>query len=784
MVWLQVVTDALIGIAYFSIPLLLLHVWRARRDIPFNSMLANFAIFILACGSTHFMEVWNVWHADYWLAGGVKAVTAVASIGTALFLYRARPELLRFPSPRQLAALNAGLEQRVTELQQAQAARKASEEQFRTAFDFAGIGMALVGVDGRWLRVNRRLCDIVGYSEEELLRKTFQAITHPDDLESGLGHVQSLLTGERNYYQMEKRYFHRDGHIVWIRLTAALVRGNSGTPLHFVSQIEDITDRKELERSLAQARDEALQASRLKSEFLANMSHEIRTPMNGVMGMTGLLLDTNLNPEQRMLANTVRTSADSLLNIINDILDFSKIEAGQLNFESTPFDLREPSEGCLALMAEKAHGKGLELAYLIEADVPTQLIGDSGRLHQVLLNLVGNAVKFTESGEIVLTVTKISEQDRRVRLRFTVKDTGIGISLEAKERLFAPFVQADSSTTRRFGGTGLGLAISKYLVGRMGGEIGVDSAPGQGSTFWFTAEFMVQDVTRKVVVANGVLAGLRAVVVDDNGTNRTILRRQLAIWKMECIALAEAGPAIAALRAASKEERPFHAAILDQQMPELSGIDLARRLHRTPEFAGLKVIILTSMGHAIPQAEMAEAGIHACLVKPVRQSQLHDVLASLLVGRVPESSSAGFVAAPSVPIADIQLRILLAEDNLVNQNVARMQLARFGYRAEVVSSGREAIEQAISNPYDVILMDCNMPELDGYEATRQLRAWEKVRREKGEIVVPLHIIAMTANAMEGDREACLAAGMDDYVAKPVKATELAAALARSPAALR
>jgi signal transduction histidine kinase/CheY-like chemotaxis protein len=543
-------------------------------------------------------------------------------------------------------------------------------------------------------------------------------------------------------------------------------------------------ERQNTEAALRLASASAQESTRLKAQFLANMSHEIRTPMNGVIGMVGLLLDTPLSGEQRALAEVVRTSAEALLKIINDVLDFSKIEAGQLAFEHMAFDLRDPVENCLTLLAEKAHEKGLELAYLIDETAPTQLVGDAGRLHQVLLNLVGNALKFTERGEVVLSVASEAEENRRARLRFTIRDTGIGISPEAREKLFQPFTQADSSTTRKFGGTGLGLAICRQLVSLMGGEIGVESVPGQGTTFWFTATFALQDAAPKIVVHRTELAGRRALIVDDNETNREILLRQLAAWQISAEAVPGGYEALAALRSGLATQTPFHFAILDMQMPGMSGLDLARRVQADPALAGTKRIILSSIGSTLLRADLAAAGVGACLTKPARQTQLHEALLSLMASRTGAPAAAApageeITAAAAVSPADVKLRILVAEDNLVNQQVALLQLQRFGYKPDIVSSGRQAVAAVGSRAYDVILMDCQMPDVDGFEAARRIRTWEAQQRAKGAASAPLHIIAMTANAMVGDRESCFAAGMNDYVTKPVRATELASALARA-----
>ena len=654
-----------------------------------------------------------------------------------------------------------------------------AEEKYRSIFEHAVEGIFQSTGEGAYINANPALAEIFGYSSPDELMCSVTNVGRQLYVDPQRRAAFAALMNEKgSVTDFESEVRRKDGARIWVSERARAVRDQDGKLLYYEGTVEDVTARREADAAITQARDAAIESARLKTEFLANMSHEIRTPMNGVIGMTGLLLDTDLTPKQRDFAETITSSAESLVAIINDILDFSKIEAGMLVFEEIDFHLGQTLESAVELLAERAATRELELTSLVRSDVPADLRGDPGRLRQVLTNLVGNAVKFTEKGEVFVEVRKVDETADSVFLRFSVRDTGVGISKAAQAKLFQAFVQADGSTTRKFGGTGLGLAICKQLVRQMDGEIGVDSVPGQGATFWFTARFPRQPNARPAKIPQlQILQKARVLVVDDNATSRSAIHHILDAQSVREELAVSGAEALVMLRSAEAKQQPFDVVLIDMQMPEMDGMTLAKTIRADRRFAHLPLVMMTSRDGRDDPEKMRDIGIDAYVSKPLKRAALFDSLRSVLAdddaGVGMDASLVALKRGPVVasPLAGLSLRILVAEDNEVNQKVALHQLKKIGFTALAVANGRAALEAVRKQDFDVIFMDCQMPEMDGYQATTELRVLEGKRRHTW-------VIAMTANTLEGDREKCLAAGMDDYVAKPVKTNDMLGALSR------
>jgi PAS domain S-box-containing protein len=658
----------------------------------------------------------------------------------------------------------------ITERKRTEAALRESAEYFRALFDESPVAAAIQAPDMRIVRANAAHTRMLGYTIDQVIGRDPVNFCHPDDVDAAHAARRARARGDRGPHTFERRMLTGDGRTIWVRGHAVRFNDASGER-YTLTMLENITESKEVEQVLRDAKEIAESASRAKSQFLANMSHEIRTPMNGVLGMTELLLGTPLSDKQRRFAEAVYRSGESLLEIINDILDFSKIEAGKLELESVDFNLRTLVEDVFELLAPRAHQKRLELASRIEPTVPTVVRGDPMRLRQVLTNLVGNAIKFTESGEVVVQVAARPGTGAEVqRVAFEVRDTGIGMRPDALERLFTVFMQADQSMSRRYGGTGLGLAISKQLVELMGGAISVASRFGEGSVFRFEVPLAAGDAGALAPpVDTARLAGRRVILVEDNPTNRSILEGQLRGFGMDVATADNGATALELLRAAARAGTPFDAAVVDMKMPIMDGLTLATELRRDPRLADVRMVMLTSLGSGNEAKLAYDSGIEAYLTKPVRQAELIESLGRVLQREAPAPQPA-LIAVPGR-----RARVLVVEDNAVNQEVACAMLKELGCTLAVAGNGREALAALREQTFDLVFMDCQMPEMDGFEAVERFR-----RSAAAGYATPgdVPIVALTANALAGDAERCLASGFSDYLAKPVRREQLDGALAR------
>jgi two-component system, sensor histidine kinase and response regulator len=665
-----------------------------------------------------------------------------------------------------------------------EAERKAAEEQLhasdarlKRAQRGANDGLWELDVATREMWVSPRFAEMFGFDHQEFLgaRQKFFEILHTEDAARLRDAIERSIR-EGVLVDVEVRGKTRAGETRWYRVRGALERDSAGIPLTVSGSQRDINERQQYALALLDATETAAAANKAKSQFLANMSHEIRTPMNGVIGMIELLLETPLNPMQLDYAETVRDSAAALLTVINDILDFSKVEAGKLDLEMLDIDVRDTVEDVARLLAIQAHPKGLEVIALIDPSLPDLVRGDAGRLRQVLLNLGGNAVKFTQKGEVSIECKVAHKDERSVMVRCEVRDTGIGIPAGRVNALFKAFTQVDSSTTRRFGGTGLGLSIVNRLVELMGGEVGVSSEEGVGSTFWFTVRLgLAHDATKSRPAPPIALRGQRIIIVDDNTTNRKVLMGQLSLCGMDAVCASSADEALSLMRHAAAAGRAFEVALLDHQMPGCDGATLGRTIIAEPALRGARLILLTSSGQRGDGRLFSEIGFAGYLLKPVTHRDLTDCLMMVLGMQAEGWRTSTQPIVTRHALRSQRLRkahhILLAEDNLVNQKVACRILEKLDYRVDVAVDGQAAFTAWESGRYDLILMDCQMPIMDGYETTRKIREHESAGKH-------IPIVALTAHAMKGADNECRAAGMDDYLSKPIDRVQLQQVLNR------
>jgi PAS domain S-box-containing protein len=674
---------------------------------------------------------------------------------------------------REINELNEALNQSAARLYEQSHQIMQSEAQYRRVVNSVREVIFQTDMQGRWTFLNPAWEDITGYSIAESLGKSSVKFSHPDDLQRTIDTLIPVLQLEAENARIEVRFITQKKQVRWAEIWSTILRDEKGMPIGTSGTLNDISARKEAELALIAAKNSAESATHAKSQFLATMSHEIRTPMNGVLGMAQLLMETDMNPEQRDYVRTLYHSGQALLGIINEILDFSKIEAGKLTIEAVPFDLAQAIDEVCDLLLPQLQEKPIEMVVRYAPDCPRLLLGDVGRIRQILLNFLGNAVKFTSTGHILIDIHAESSTDEEALIRLAVTDTGIGIPREKQGQLFAQFTQADASTTRRFGGTGLGLAICKALAELMGGYVGLESAENRGSTFYVVLPLARQS-TPETLIASPALNGVEVLIVDDTSAVRETLKEGLVAHGMQVTAVSNCREALSTLRERAVSPRPIQIMLLDYVAGDDDSMRLTRVLRADPSLHNIRVILMSHGAVRTEREALAATGCAALINKPARIPALMEIMARLLQPGQTAQPQAIRPITPAPPALPAGLRVLLAEDNVVNQKVAARMLEKLGARVDVANNGLEAVRMCLQFRYDLILMDCQMPEMDGYAATREIRRLQALSSTPAGIP----IIALTANTLEGDRERCLDAGMSDFLGKPIRQQELLAMLLR------
>ncbi|MCC7526885.1 MAG: response regulator [Candidatus Melainabacteria bacterium] len=758
------------ALSCYSIPAALWIFVQKRKDLTFHWAFLLFCAFIFWCGTTHVMKLWTIWHKSYGAEAIVDLITGVLSAAAAILLWSFIPKALSIRSSQQWEEANRQRQESLEQQKQAEKHLHDSEERTRLIIQCAYDAFVAINNDSIITDWNAQAEKIFGWSKAEIIGRTLTETIIPQQFRDahmhGVKHFATTGEGRVLNKRMELSALRKDGTEFPIELSIFPVQ-SSGT-ITFCAFIQDITERKEIEKALLSARDQALEASRFKSDFVANMSHEIRTPMNGIFGMTEILLRSGLTERQHEYASTIKEAGQSLLSVINDILDFSKIEAGKLALDVVEFAPIKLVESIAELLAAAARQKDIYLLTFIDPQIPMMVHGDQGRLRQILMNLASNAIKFSDQGGVLIRATLESHHDNVVRIKFSVTDKGIGMSKQEINQLYQPFVQMDESHSRKFGGSGLGLSISKSLVELMKGEIGVHSVRGHGSTFWFSVPLERGNLHSADSRVNPDLSDLRVLVVDDEENARDILHNYLVYWGMRNGTASNAEAALEILRGAAKSD-PYSVAIIDLCLPETDGLQLGKVIREDQALKDTRLILVTAFDKPGTGEEAISLGFNGYLTKPIKQSQLLDCISSAIQDCDSNALKLQTLAARAVVAEHPEKRqelLLVAEDHPINQEVALMLLRDLGFEAQIAQNGQLALELMQRIPYALVFMDCQMPVLDGFDAARAIR---KIETRTGKHIP---IIAMTAHAIEGSREQCLAAGMDDYLSKPVDPVRL------------